>query len=112
MRIIITDVIHDLGLRRPKHGYGKVKVFLHPENESVMENYLDGRFTRPKELLRTILWEAVAEAVRQGAKFSGDLDNPKATWSQKAGCQCSCSPGFITNLMGYEDVFVDYKITT
>jgi hypothetical protein len=36
--------------------------------------------------------------------------NTKAKWSQKAGCHCGCSPGFILDLDNYgRDIFVDVK---
>jgi hypothetical protein len=34
--------------------------------------------------------------------------NTKAKWSQKAGCNCGCSPGFILDHYG-EDIFVDVR---
>ena len=52
-----------------------------------MDN-LQNRHSRPYDQYRRLVLPTVAKliAFRPGAKFR---------WSQKAGCSCPCSPGFI-----------------
>lgn len=65
----------------------RARLYVWPENESVLENLVVGRFTRPVKLLRAAL-PAILEATGLPAKT-------KARWSQYAGCSCPCSPGFV-----------------
>jgi len=92
--------IKDITLR-PKSGasgkdnaasfYHRPRVYVSPEGESVLENYMTGRHTRPytayKQEVLPQLWRKLG---------LGSASHPiKAGWSQKAGCSCGCSPGFI-----------------
>lgn len=63
------------------------KIFIFPEGETIIQN-LENRRHRPstaykKELMPKILEKAGLPA------------DTKVSWSQKAGCSCGCSPGFI-----------------
>ncbi len=81
--------------RRPQ----KSRVYFFPENETVLENLLQGRHNRPFREYRKLL-PFVLRHLGQ--------DTPKASWSSKAGCSmCPCSPGFIldTTALGI-DIFV------
>lgn len=112
MKATITKVSHHKGLRRPIHGYGKVRLYFYPESETVMENFLGGRFSRPRDILRPLVRQALVMATEQGMslKLAGEKW-PKFSWSQKAGCRCPCSPGFIMqDIYGYEDIWVDYVL--
>ena len=60
-------------------------VYLSIQGESIMEN-LENRRNRPHAVLRPFVLEALREA---GVQVSG------LRWSQKAGCSCPCSPGWI-----------------
>ena len=66
-----------------------------------MENFHGGRHTRPIAALRKLLPEALDKV---------DITFTKARWSQKAGCSCPCSPGFIIDTEGWEDVHVSYGV--
>lgn len=109
MKAVVVKVSHHKGLKRPRHGMGKVKVFVDPVDETVMENFLGGRFNRPVYLLKNLVADGIAKAAEDGTYFRGS-EELKFRWSQKAGCQCPCSPGFVTNLTGYDDVFVSYRL--
>jgi hypothetical protein len=78
--------------------YGKVRVYFWPEGETVVENAVHGRWTRPHRLYRRHL-----PAVYQAA---GIPQGVKANWNQRAGCECGCSPGFILEHRATFDVHV------
>ena len=59
--------------------------YLSIEGESVWEN-LQNRRSRPHAVLRPYVLAALKEA---GVEVTG------LRWSQKAGCSCPCSPGWI-----------------
>jgi len=64
----------------------KARIYFWPAKESIVDNLMNRR-SRP---YRQWLKEIVLPAVR-GLGYEGvDL-----RWSQKAGCRCGCSPGFI-----------------
>lgn len=73
--------------RYSRNRYPRLYVF--PENESVLENLLGGRHNRPVALYRKALPAIFKEL--------GLPEDTKASWSQYAGCSCPCSPGFILN---------------
>ena len=78
----------------------KTRLYLWPENESVIENFLVGRHTRPVGILRLAIPAIFAEL---------KIGPYKARWSQKAGCSCGCSPAFIIDArLGY-DIFATVK---
>lgn len=70
--------------------YHRARIYIRPDGETVMENFLEGRHTRPYKLYK-------AEVLPQLFRKLG-LAATKVNWSQKAGCNmCPCSPGFIVN---------------
>jgi hypothetical protein len=76
----------------------RVHVFV--ENETMLENLTDRR-NRPSKLYRKIVED-------QFPTLAGQI-----TWSQKAGCGCGCSPGFITSETIRDEHFrpLDFYIT-
>jgi hypothetical protein len=97
---------------QPEHGRGwvqrdkrhtKTRVFFFPRGETIMENFLSGRFNRPYDLYRMLLPEVYR---RSGLYIAGMMPSVKAYWSQRAGCSCPCSPGFIIDFVAGYDVFV------
>jgi hypothetical protein len=81
---------------KPKSDYPRVFVF--ESGETVMEDLMNRR-NRPVDVYR-----AVAEAALAALGFK----DPGLKWSQKAGCTCPCSPGFIGqgDIGGHGDVFI------
>ena len=69
----------------------KTRIYVWPKDESVMEN-LTNRRDRPVEVWRPI---ALAAANMCGLHPKGRTVAEVIAWSQKAGCSCGCSPGFI-----------------
>lgn len=82
---------------RPKSGasskpnatdfYHRPRIYVRPDGETVMENFMEGRHTRPYTLYKQELLPALFRLL--------GLRDIKVGWSQNAGCSCSCSPGFI-----------------
>ena len=64
----------------------KPRLYVHVDGENILEN-LAFRTNRPSRLYREILPAAF--------KKLGIPGDTKAYWSQKAGCSCGCSPGFV-----------------
>lgn len=67
--------------------YHRPRIYIWPEGETVMENFTKGRHTRPYTQYKK-------EVLPQLFRKLG-LNGIKVSWSQKAGCSCPCSPGFI-----------------
>ena len=63
----------------------KTRVYVWPKGETLLEN-LQNRHNRPYVAMKPFALKA-AEAL------SVVVD--KLGWSQKAGCSCGCSPGFV-----------------
>lgn len=80
------------------------RVYVFPKGESVLDNLVLRR-SRPVGAFRDV--------ARQAIKGDPELvpnmpvGQPlELRWSQKAGCRCGCSPGFITNLHGQFDIYI------
>ena len=65
------------------------RIYIWPEGETIMDN-LQNRRTRPYSVFRKQVIPQVLEQLGWPA-------DTKVSWSQRAGCQCGCSPGFIVN---------------
>jgi len=65
----------------------KTKVYIWPEGENVIEN-LQNRRSRPYSVYRK-------EVIPQVLAELGIPADARVRWSQRAGCSCPCSPGFI-----------------
>jgi hypothetical protein len=74
----------------------KTRIYFFHEGENVLEMF-GNRAARPSKLYATYLGD-VAEKM-------GLPRTTKFKWSQKAGCACGCSPGFIADEIR-RDVFV------
>ena len=83
---------------RPKSGssskrnatdfYHRPRIYVWPEGESIIDN-LENRHERPYSIYKKEVLPQLFRAL--GLKG----DDIKVGWSQKAGCSCPCSPGFI-----------------
>lgn len=81
----------------------KTIVYFSHEGENVLEGFGNRRM-RPVDLYKTYLGD-VAEAL-------GLPRTTKFSWSQKAGCGCGCSPGFITREGPRRTVWVTLSVET
>ncbi len=66
----------------------KARIYVSPEGETILDNLMGGRFTRPHQAYRALVLPLIRELYGQDLKLA---------WSQFAGCSCPCSPGFIAN---------------
>ena len=64
------------------------RLYIWPKGESVLENLFEGRHNRPVSFYRKEILPTIRKL------FNIDR-NTAINWSQKAGCSCPCSPGFI-----------------
>lgn len=100
MRMKIDRIV-----KSPKRKPGRLtRIYINPSVETLYENYTSGRFTRPSKEFREsgLLDKVLKEEIGSGYVT--------ARWSQKAGCSCGCSPGFVVQDTGFfdYDIFVDY----
>jgi hypothetical protein len=77
----------------------KMRVYLFRKRETVWQN-LKNRRNRDRSLWRKMTLQIME-------KFG--YDNVEMTFSQKAGCQCGCSPGFIVNKKNGKELFITYN---
>lgn len=63
------------------------RIYVWPENENVLTNFMVGRRNRPVDAYRKVLLDEVLPAL--------GIENAKVGWRRKAGCSCGCSPGFV-----------------
>jgi len=99
-----SATLHDHRNSRRHVPATKTRIYFWPRGESILEN-LENRCTRPYNEYRQLL-PNVLQAV--GVESAENLD---IRWSQKAGCGCGCSPGFVVNgwngVLSRKDVHVD-----
>jgi hypothetical protein len=67
----------------------KSRIYIWPEGETILQN-LENRRSRPLKLFRQVAADALA-------KLEVDTSKLEIKWSQKAGCSCGCSPGFVVD---------------
>lgn len=72
--------------------YHRPRIYVSPDGETVMENFTEGRHTRPYTLYKQEVLPQLFRVLGLDSQFP----TVKVGWSQKAGCtMCPCSPGFI-----------------
>ncbi len=67
----------------------KPRLYVGIEGETMLENF-GYRASRPSRLYKAIMPEMLAAL--------GLPADTQARWSQKAGCSCGCSPGFVLDI--------------
>ena len=77
----------------------KMRIYLFPQDETVIENFKERR-NRDKKL-----WRKISLQVLEAFKYT----NVKIVFGQNVGCSCGCSPGFITDMKNGQELFIDYK---
>ena len=81
----------------------KPRVYFWPKGETILENF-GNRRDRPINEYRKLLPEVM--------RIAGLGEKMRCNWSQKAGCSCGCSPGFIMDARMYgggDDLHVDIE---
>lgn len=76
----------------------KTRVYFSHNDETIYDNLMNRR-ARPVDVYKTYL-RAVSDNLGITARMA------KFRWSQKAGCGCGCSPGFICDEDYGKDVWV------
>lgn len=104
MKLIVTEfkTLPEVGSDRI-HG----RLFVHLDKNSELQSLDDGSDQGHWKLIalfKTALPEVIA---RLGKTLT--LDPKTIKWSQKAGCSCGCSPGFILPNCGPINVWADVK---
>jgi hypothetical protein len=76
----------------------RMRIYVSVDRESILENLMMRR-SRPAALYKEVLPEFFAKHATELHINTEDI--PKivkaTTWSQRAGCGCGCSPGFVVN---------------
>lgn len=83
--ITVIKVRHRRYMDDPRTYHGKTRIYIHVAG--------DCRFDRPYKLYRTYMPYILAKL--------GLPAGTKASWSQRAGCSCGCSPGFVLQASPY-----------
>lgn len=73
---------------------GHIYIFL--ANESILEN-MQNRRQRPYTTYKKEVLPQVYEWLNENYYNHSEQHQHKARWSQKAGCSCGCSPGFVVD---------------
>ena len=77
----------------------KLRVYLFPKRETLLENLAERR-----NRCRSV-WRKIALQVMDKHGYT----NTKMVFSQTAGCQCGCSPGFIVDEKNGKELFITYN---
>lgn len=78
--------IKNVNIQKASKSWDQTVIYVWPEGESIWEN-LQNRRQRPYTTYKKEVLPDVFEKM-------GLPRDTKASWSQKAGCSCGCSPGF------------------
>lgn len=85
-----------------RHGErGTTKVYIFVVGESLLCNLMN-RHSRPEQLYR-------AEVMPKVLAEMGLPPETQYRWSQRAGCKCGCSPGFVIGNSFGRAVYVDVE---
>jgi hypothetical protein len=107
-RITVTQIQKDVEKYGKENNKRNGCIYFFQQGETILDN-LENRRNRPVKVYRQVL-DAVMEACDM--KFVGPKDHYDCGWSQKAGCNCGCSPAFIFKNPSWEseytDIFVDF----
>ena len=76
----------------------KTRIYIFQKDETIIEN-LQKRTVRPYTSYKKEVIPEILKSLNLPAET-------KVKWSQKAGCSCNCSPGFIVEGDYSKDVFV------
>lgn len=100
MKIVDIRTVKHTGLKYRT----KTRIYISLEDETILEHFRSGRFTRPHQVYRE---EIIPKLIAQGYI----TQDSKLRWSQKAGCSsCPCSPGFITDQILGHDIYIRVSI--
>ena len=83
----------------------KGRIYVFRSKESILDNLVN-RWNTPYKMYKT---EVLPQVFAQ-LNMPSDV---KVAWSQRAGCSCGCSPGFIIKSYdyAYKEIYVDVTIS-
>lgn len=81
----------------------KTRIYASPKGETVLDNFMGGRYTRPHQAVKALLVPGALQAL-------GLDPATRVFWSQKAGCSCGCSPGFVADVRAGFDISITYEV--
>lgn len=114
-QVIITSVSEDDNFKEYRNQPWRKErkssdvIYVWIEGENVLEN-LQNRRSRPSKAYKKFV-------LPLGLKEAGYSDEAakeiikKAYWSQRAGCSCGCSPGFLTKGLKMGRLDINFKAT-
>lgn len=111
MTIEVTEVQVRSGKQRKGEPFrNKNKIYFFLENESITQNLID-RCSRPHEEYKKFGIPKVLEHLKEhNPEIYNEVKDEKWYWRQSCGCSmCPCSPGFIGNTLGCQDIYVTIK---
>lgn len=76
-------------VERQRRGSSRVHVFAEEGTETILDDLMN-RHNRPVET-----WRVLATRTLRELGLNPTEAYMKLRWSQKAGCSCGCSPGFV-----------------
>lgn len=94
---------------RCKHSSGratKMRIYFWPVGETILEN-VQNRRGRPYNEFRKMIPEILRR--HQFDEHAIHTAHPK--WSQKAGCSCGCSPGFIIDGIQFSNKVIHVDVS-
>lgn len=84
----------------------KTRIFIFEKGEGILENLMK-RHSRPYEEYKKEVLPLVKAWLAANRPDVNELEIGRHVgWSQKAGCSCGCSPGFIVDYFGCRDIYV------
>lgn len=98
LSILNVEVRNEQSKYTQRRGRGKSRIYFFIKGENILENLFERHF-RPHKEYRKLLPAVLAKA--------GITTNEHIRWSQKAGCSCPCSPGFILGDVYGKTIYVD-----
>jgi hypothetical protein len=103
MKIIITKATESLNVKerqaawKPQERKKQDVIYVWLEGENVLKNLMNRRDRPSKAYKEFVLPLGLKELGYTEEEAKAIIK--KAYWSQKAGCRCGCSPGFLTKGM-------------
>lgn len=94
----------------------KCRMYLFPENFNVGDNFLSRvsgkKITETTFYKNSVLPKVIEFLKKNDPVLYYEIKDSKWGWSKRAGCDCGCSPGFVSqNIKNRNELFVHYKVS-
>ena len=113
MKIIITDAKESLNLKERRAAWRAEErkktdvIYVWLDGENMFENLMNRHHRPAKFYKQYVLPEGLKQLGYTEEEAAAIIK--KAFWSQKAGCRCGCSPGFLTKGMKQGEAHITFK---